>query len=45
MGILFNENKIDRAHGIRKLFLDKERKKKVKSIIVKFKSWKALAEF
>ena len=37
-GIPFNENEIDRAHGIRKPFLDNERKKKVRSIIVKFKS-------
>ena len=45
MGIPFNENEIDRAHGIGKPFLDKERKKKVRSIIVKFKSWKARAAF
>ena len=45
MGIQFNENEIDRAHGIGKTFLDKERKKKVRSIMVKFKSWKALAAF
>ena len=43
MGIPFNGNAIDRAHGIGKPFLDKERKKKVRSIIVKFKSWKACA--
>ena len=41
MGIPFNENEIDRADGIGKPFLDKEQKKKVKSIIVKFKSWEA----
>ena len=34
MGIPFNENEIDGAHGIGKPFLDKEWKKKVKSIIV-----------
>ena len=45
VGIPFNENEIDRAHGIGKPFLDKERKKKVWSIIVKFKSWKACAVF
>ena len=45
MGIPFNENEIDRAHGIRKPFLDKGRKKKVRSIIVKFKSWKTRAAF
>ena len=43
MRIPFNE--IDRAHGIGKPFLDKERKKKVRSVIVKFKSWKARATF
>ena len=36
MSIPFDENKIDRVHGIRKPFLDKEWKKKVRSIIVKF---------
>ena len=45
MGIPFDENEIDRAHGIGKPFLDKGRKKKVRSIIVKFKSWRARAEF
>ena len=45
MGISFNENEIDRAHGIGKPFLDKERKKKVRSIITKFKSWKVRAAF
>ena len=45
MGIPCDENEIDRAHGIGKSFLDKERKKKVRSIIVKFKSWKARTAF
>ena len=45
MGIPFNENEIGRADGIGKPFLNKEQKKKVKSIIVKFKSWKACAVF
>ena len=36
--VTFNENEIDKVHGIKKSFLDKEQKKKVKSIIVKFKS-------
>ena len=45
MGILFNENEIDRAHDIGKRYLDKEQKKKVRSIRVKFKSWKARAAF
>ena len=43
--IPFNENEIDRAHGIGKPFLDKEQKKKVRSAIVKFKSWKVRAAF
>ena len=45
MGIPFNENETDRAHGIGKPFLHKERKKEVWSIIVKFKTWKARAAF
>ena len=45
MGILFNESEIDRAHGIWKPFLDKVRDKKVRLIIVKFKSRKARAAF
>ena len=38
MCIPFTANEIDRAHDIRKSFLDKELKKKVRSMIVKFKS-------
>ena len=34
-----------KTNGIGKPFLDKEQKKKVKSIIVKFKSWEAWAAF
>ena len=37
----FNEEVIDRAHRFGKEYTDKVSKKKVKSIIVKFKSWKA----
>ena len=44
-GIPFNENEIDRAHGIGKPFLDKDLKKKVRSIIVRFTSWKACVAF
>ena len=43
MDIPFNENEIDRAHGNGKPLLDKERKKKIRSVIVKCKSWKARA--
>ena len=45
MGILFNENEIDRGHDIGKPFLEKEPKKKVRSTIVTFKPWKARATF
>ena len=45
MGIPLNENEIDRMHSIGKTFLDKEWKKKVRSIIIKFKSWKVRAAF
>ena len=45
MGVPFNENENDRAHGIGQPFFDKERKKKVRSITVKFKSCKARAAF
>ena len=37
----FNEEVIDRAHRVGKEYTDKISKKNVKSIIVKFKSWKA----
>ena len=36
MGIPFHENEIDKTHGIEKPFWDKERKKKVRSVIVKY---------
>ena len=36
----FNEEVIDRAHRVGKEYTEKISKKKVKSIIVKFKSWK-----
>ena len=39
--IPFNEANIDRAHRIGKEYSDKTTGKKVKSIIVKFKSWKS----
>ena len=45
MGILFNENKINRAHCIGKPFLDKEPKKKIRSIINRFTTWKVRAAF
>ena len=45
MSILFDVNEIDKVHGIRKPFLDKEWKKKVRSIKAKFKSWKVRAAF
>ena len=36
----FNEEVIDRAHRVGTQYTDKISKKKVKSIIGKFKSWK-----
>ena len=42
--IPFNANEIDKTHGTGKPFVDKERKKKVRAIIVKFKSWKERAD-
>ena len=44
MGIEFNQNEIDRAHYIGKPYMDKN-KKKVRSIIVKFISWKSRTAF
>ena len=37
----FNDAVINHAHRVGKEYMDKISKKKVKSIIVKFKSWKA----
>ena len=45
MGIPFDENKIDKVHGIGKPFLDEERKRKFRSTIVKSKSCKTRAAF
>ena len=44
MGIEFNQNEIDRAHYIGKPYMDKK-KNKVRSIIVKFRSWKSRTAF
>ena len=41
MELPFNEEVIGRAHTVGKEYEGKISKKKVKSIIVKFKSWKA----
>ena len=41
MELPFNEEVIDRAHRVGREYMNKISKKKVKSIIVKFKSWKA----
>ena len=40
MGIEFNQNEIDRVHYIGKTYMDKTKNKKVRSLIIKFKSWK-----
>ena len=44
MGIKFNQNEIDRAHYIGKPYID-EKKNKVRSIMVKFRSWKSSSSF
>ena len=41
----FNESKIDRPHYIFKPTIDKNTRKKCKSIVVKFKSWKSRTAF
>ena len=41
LNIPFDPNDIDRAHRIRLSYTDYFRKKKLKSIIIKFRSWKA----
>ena len=45
MGIEFNQNEIDRVHYIGKRYLDKTKNKKVRSLIIKFKSWKSRTTF
>ena len=45
MGIPLNENEIDRAHGIGKPFLDKEREKKVRSIVSNLSLGKGVLRF
>ena len=44
MGIEFNRNEIDRTHYIGKPYMDKK-KNKVRSITVKFRSWKSREAF
>ena len=44
MGIEFNQNEIDRDHYIGKTYMD-QKKNKVRSIIVKFRSWKSKTAF
>ena len=44
MGIELNQNEIDRANYIDKACMDKK-KNKVRSIVVKFKSWKSRTAF
>ena len=45
MGIRFNQNEIDRVHYIGKPYIDKTKNKKVRSLIIKFKSWKSRTTF
>ena len=45
MGIRFNQNEIDRVHYIGKPYIDKTKNKKVRSLIIKFKSRKSRTTF
>ena len=45
MGIEFNQNEIDRVRYIGKPYMDKTKNKKVRSLIIKFKSWKSRITF
>ena len=45
MGIEFNQNEIDQVHYIGKPYMDKTKNKKVRSLIIKFKSWKSRITF
>ena len=45
IGVKFDMNEIDRVHYIGKPVLDTDSKQKVRSIIVKFKSWKSRTAF
>ena len=45
MGIEFNQNEIDCVHYIGKPYMDKTKNKNVRSLIIKFKSWKSRITF
>ena len=45
MGIEFNQNEVDRAHYVGKSFIDKKKKKNVRSIIIQFRSWETRKAF
>ena len=45
MDVEFNENEINRAHYISKPYVDKVKNKKVRSLIIKFKSWRSRSAF
>ena len=45
VGIEFNQNEIDCVHYIGKPYMDKTKNKKVRSLIIKFKSWKSRMTF
>ena len=45
IGIKFDSNEIDRVHYIGKPVFDTHSKQKVRSIIVKFKSWESRTDF
>ena len=45
MDVEFNENEIGRAHYIGKPYVDKVKNKTVRSLIIKFKSWRSRSAF
>ena len=41
IGVKFDQNEIDRGHHVSKSVFDTDAKQRVRSIIVKFKSWES----
>lgn len=44
-GVELDQNELDRAHFIGESFIDKNKNKKVRSNIIKFRSWESIAAF
>ena len=44
-GVELDQNELDRAHFIGESFIDKKKKKKVRSIVIKFRSWESITAF